>query len=101
MTMINHDEAIALEFSVRKVFDCERFGVMGIANADHLERYPMDAALVVFAPLYKEQAEIPEIDEFMDKYGCIFHFPDSYTYDKNTVREYIDELRTLIDKYCN
>ena len=32
---ISHAEATALEYIVRSVFNCERFGVMGVADADH------------------------------------------------------------------
>ena len=48
--MINHSEAFELELIVRRVFDCDRFGVMGIADAGHLERCPYDAAIAVFVP---------------------------------------------------
>lgn len=97
--MINHDEATSLEFIVRKVYNCQRFGVMGIANADHLEAHPMDAAIVVFAPLYRNKESIEEIDSFVDEYSCIFNFPDSYEYNQETVENYIEGLRYLVDKY--
>lgn len=98
--MITHDEATRLEYIIRDVFNCDRFDVMGIANADHLERWPMDAAIVVFAPLYKEQRRIPEIDTFVDEFSCIFNFPEDYTYDKDTVDRYIETLKKLTKKYC-
>ena len=97
--MINHDEAISLEHIVRRVYNCERFGVMGIANADYLERNPLDAAIVIFAPLYREQREISEIDEFIDQYRCIFNYPEDYTYNEETVENYIEGLRSLVDIY--
>ena len=96
---ISHAEATALEYIVRSVFNCERFGVMGVANADHLERCPLDAAMVVFAPLYKNKAEISEIDEFMDQNICYFSF-DDYEYEEEKVEKYIEELRKLVKKYC-
>ena len=101
MRMINHDEAISLECIIRNVYNCDRFGVMGIANADHLERNPMDAAIVIFAPLYLKQKEIEEINSFVDEYGCIFNFPNDYKYNKETVDNYIDGLRKLASKYYN
>lgn len=33
--MIKHSEAFELEHIVRRVFDCDRYGFMGIADADH------------------------------------------------------------------
>lgn len=97
--MINHNEAFELELIVRRVFNCDRNGVMGIADADHLERCPYDAAIVVFAPLYKTNSKIDEIDQFMDDFSCYFTF-DDFQYSKEKVREYIDGLRELVEKYC-
>lgn len=31
MSMVNHMDAIALEHLIRRVYNCDRFGVMGIA----------------------------------------------------------------------
>lgn len=99
MGIINHDEAFSLEMIVRGVYKCDRYGVMGVANADHLELSPMDAVLVVFAPLYKNEKEIIEIDDFVDRYNCIFNFPDDYEYNKETVADFIKEFRSLVEKY--
>lgn len=99
MGMINHREAISLEHIVRRVYNCERFGVMGVANSDHLERHPMDAAIVIFAPLYQEQKVIEDIDSFIDEYSCIFNFHEDYEYNEQTVNNYIEGLRRLVDKY--
>ena len=97
--MIKHSEAFELEHIVRRVFNCDRFGVMGIADADHLERCPFDAAIVVFAPLYKINNEIEEIEQFMDEFSCYFTFSD-YQYSEEKVREYSDGLKNLVEKYC-
>lgn len=100
MRFISHNDAIRLEFIVRGVYQCERSGVMGIANADHLESNPMDAAIVVFAPLYKEYiSDLSEIDNFMDKFSSIFNYPEDYEYDESVVKEYISGLEELISKY--
>ena len=99
MSMVNHMDAIALEHLIRRVYNCDRFGVMGIANADYLERNPLDAAIVIFAPLYREQNEIDNIDTFIEQYSCIFKFPSDYTYNAEIVENYIEGLRRLVDKY--
>ena len=88
--MIKHSEAFELEHIVRRVFNCDRFGVMGC---------PFDAAIVVFAPLYKINNEIEEIEQFMDEFSCYFTFSD-YQYSEEKVREYIDGLKNLVEKYC-
>lgn len=97
--MINYNEAFELELIVRHAYGCRKGGVMGIADANHLERCPLDAALVVFAPLYKDVEEIEEIDQFIDKYVCYFTFSD-YKYAEEKIKSYIEELRRLVNKYC-
>lgn len=97
--LINHSEATELEYLVRRVYNCDRFGVMGIADADHLEYHPLDAANVILAPLYLNRTDIPEIDNFIGEQSCIFNFDDNYVYNENTVRNYIDGLRALVDNY--
>ena len=41
MYRINHNDAIELEYQVRRLFKCDRAGVSGMADADHLESRPM------------------------------------------------------------
>lgn len=95
---INHSEATELEYLIRKVYKCDRFGVMGIADADHLEFHPLDAANVILAPLYLDNTDISEIDSFVDEQSCIFNF-DNYVYNETVVRNYIDGLSSLVNKY--
>lgn len=99
MRFINHNQACKLEYIVRGTYDCNRFGVMGVANADHLESCPMDAILVVFAPLYKNNKEIPEIDQFVDECMCLFNYPDEYEYDEIQIENIISKFDCLVDKY--
>lgn len=99
VTMIEKSESLELEHIVRRVFNCDRFGVMGVADSDHLKRNPLDAALVIFAPLYKINKDIPELNEFMDMYQCIFGDGEDYQYNEQVVRSYIDELTVLVKKY--
>ena len=42
---ISHNDAIDLENLVRKVHNCERFGMGMYIDADHFETNPFDAAL--------------------------------------------------------
>lgn len=97
--LINHDEAIELEYIIRRVYKCDRFGVMGIANADRLEHHPLDAANVILAPLYFDKSDLTDVENFMDTYSSLFNFYDYYEYDKDKVRSYIDGLKKLVDKY--
>lgn len=99
MTLIKHDEAVRLERIVRKVFDCGLGGVMGIAEADYLESRPLDAALVIFAPLYRINKKNKDVEDFIEKYKFIFNISDDYKYDKNVVNNYIENLKKLVDEY--
>ena len=94
-----HEDALRLEGIVRKVFNCDRFGVMGIADADHLERYPLDAVWAVFAPLYQSEKSFPDIEDFTDKYSVIFHYPEEYVYSSKTIKEFIEEFDNLVKKH--
>ena len=47
MCKIQHNNAIELERLVRKLFKCDRAGVSGLADADHFESYPLDAAVMI------------------------------------------------------
>lgn len=47
MFRIEHGDAIELESIVRRLFNCDRSGVSGLADADNFESHPMDAAIMV------------------------------------------------------
>lgn len=95
---LDHQDAINLEYIVRSVFDCGRGGVMNIANADQLERKPMNAAIAIFAPLYFENRVLEDLSDFMDRYNCIFDY-DDYEFNQETIDKYIYELKALVKKY--
>lgn len=99
--ILQHNESFKLEHIVRNIYNCGRGGVMGVADADHIDYNPMEAVIAIFAPCYmsKGTASYSDIDQFVDKYNCIFHFTDSYEYDKETVENFFDELDSLITKY--
>lgn len=99
MHFLKDQEALRLEAIVQEAYDCDRFGVMGIADSDYLSLNPIDAAIVIFTQLYKSQRKIPEIDEFVDKYMGIFKHPECYEYKKEVVEEYINTLEELAKKY--
>ena len=47
MFKISHNDAIELEHLVCRLFNCDRAGVSGLADADNFESRPMDAAVMV------------------------------------------------------
>lgn len=96
--LISHDRAFALEHIVRNVFKTDRGGVMNVAEADNLESYPMLAPIAVFAPLYLEGKQHPDIDDFVDRY-CDFYFCKPGEISDEYVDNFIAEFRSLVKKY--
>ncbi len=52
MFRVTHNDAIELEHQVRRLYGCDRAGVSGLADADHFESRPMDAAIMVVSYIY-------------------------------------------------
>lgn len=100
MYRINHNDAIELEFQVRKLFKCERTGVSGLADADNFESRPMDAAVMIVSYIYAKGLQYSETqyDDFLYKYNSIFTNPDEYDVTKE-VRNYISDLEKIVDAY--
>lgn len=99
MGIISHNDAITLELIVRTVYNCERFDIMNIANADTLEYNPISAVLVVFAPLYKYGQKNEQIDEFADIYSSLFD--GSNKIGQKTFDTFIDIFKYLINTYVD
>ena len=95
---LSEDESLALEYLIRRVYGCDRGGVMNVAEADKLKNHPMLAPIVIFAPLYLEQKNWADIDEFMDKY-CDFYYHEADEISKDFVKSFINDLKALVNKY--
>ena len=91
---ISHSDAILLEGVVREVFDFDRAGMGGYIDADHLESAPFDAALIALAPLW-QNADHEEMGEFLFKWEHRLRYEDDGPVN---IREYIDELRSFIER---
>ena len=100
MFRINHNDAIVLEHIVRRMFECDRAGVSGLADADNFESNPMDAAVMIVSYIHAKglQYSETEYDEFLSKYSTIFNYPDENDA-RNEVHNYIDDLTAIVDKY--
>ncbi len=100
MFRFTHSEALELEHQVRRLYGCDRAGVSGLANADHFESRPMDAAIMVVSYIHAKglQHSETEYDEFLSKYDTIFRYPDENDA-KHETRNYINELSAIVDKY--
>ncbi len=102
MFRITHSDAIVLESEVRRLFNCDRAGVSGLADADNFESRPMDAAVMVVSYIYAKELQSNEtqFDEFLSKYDTIFRYPEENDAE-HEVGNYIKELSKIIDEYIN
>ena len=100
MFRIKHNDAIALEQEVRRLFKCDRAGVSGLADADNFESRPMDAAVMVVSYIHAKglQSCETQFDEFLCKYDAIFTYPEENDA-ANEIDNYIKELAEIVDNY--
>ena len=101
MLRINHNEACDLEALVRRVYDCERYGIMGLADADYFEIHPLQAAILILAPKFQRsiwsRKNLPGVIEFLNKYEA--YFESDSEYNSSMVENYIDDLTKLVKRY--
>lgn len=95
---ISHEQATALEFVLRHAYNCGRYGVVGLANADFLENSPLSAAVAVLAPLSLRYSaeDLNDVSEFWDKYRFELSHDE---FDDNLIDQCIEDLRKLVNKY--
>ncbi len=100
MFNITHNEAKELEDQVRRLYGCDRFGVSGLANVDHFESSPMDAAIMVISYIHAKGLHCSEIQyaDFLSKYDTIFRYSNENDA-KYEVKNYINELSEIVNKY--
>ena len=101
MLKITSEQAYKLEFLVKRVYGCERYGVMHMADADYLGVNPFYAAILVFVPKYYKhpQKQYADIQDFFDRYEEYFQEIDIKKYDEDIVNEFIDNMEKLIKKH--
>lgn len=100
MYRLNHNDAIRLEYEVRRLYKCDRAGISGMADADYIEGRPIQAAVLVVAYIHANHMECEpyQYDEFLNKYEIIFNYPEENDA-KNEVDRYIEELSAIVDQY--
>lgn len=100
MFRITHNQAIELESLVRKLYKCDRTGISGLADADHFESRPMDAAIMVISFIHAKGLQCSETEyaPFLSQYDTFFNHPYEYNAEKE-VENYIEALSEIIDKY--
>ena len=98
MDKIDQNTAVALEFQLRKLFDCDRAGCFEIIDSDSFRHNPLSAVILVAAFLYLKN--IDDIDNekfssFVSKYELLFCSDESATDDE--IEEYIKGIRIIVD----
>lgn len=99
MILINHFEAIRLEHIVSSVYSCHHGGIGGLASADLFEKQPFLAAILSLAPVYLNQDENKEIEQFFDYYKTVFDYPNENLTEEE-LENYISQLSELVQTYC-
>lgn len=100
MFRIDHNDAIELEYQVRRLFKCDRSGVSGLADADNFNSNPLDAAIMVVSYIHAKNLQDTETqyDKFLCKYETIFKYPDENNA-AGEVKNYINDLKDIIERY--
>lgn len=88
---ISHDDALDLEILVRKVHNCERFGMGMYIDADHFETNPFDAALIALSPIWKTLPK-ETVEDFLYRWDCSL-----WKEDDANINEFIEELNELVN----
>lgn len=80
MSAEGHLLAISIEWTLRKLFNCERFGLGGFINSDSIESNPMQSFRIGFAEIYAKASNDKRniIDRFID---------DNYQYEDMNIEE--------------
>lgn len=99
MSLIKHGDGVSLEFTVRGVYDAQRFDMGGIINSDYFDNHPYEAALLALSPFYYQDILKDEISKFLEKYSLSFEYPDEIEDMDKFTEQYIDELDSLV-KLC-
>lgn len=99
MSLIKHGDGVSLEFTVRGVYNAERFDMGGIINSDYFDKHPYEAALLALAPFYYNGICTQEISDFLQEYSLSFDYPEEIENMDDFSQEFIDKLDTLV-KEC-
>lgn len=98
MYTIPHRDAMRLESMVCKLFNCDRAGVSGLADAGHFESRPLDAAIMIVSYIHAKGLQVSETqyDGFLCEYNAIFTYPEKNDA-VNKVQNYIEQLNEIVD----
>lgn len=100
-SIINHQDALALEGIVGSIFNNERWALSGLVNASYFELYPLAATDIILTYLYSTGKVVNnnEFEDFFSNSKTIFDYPDE-NLNPVTIKKYIDTLQSIVDTYC-
>lgn len=108
--------AVSMEYDIRRVFNCERFGFAGIANSDFIRKNPLAAVLATCGFIYAKVNEQDKkiVEKFINDTSFYLEMSidellsfetSSKTIDKVTIElEYENgekALEDIMDKFSN
>ena len=68
--MLSQGKAVSIEFVLRNIFGCERYGFGGQVDADHIRKHPFLSMTQGLAILYERNPEKRDaIDNFIEKFN--------------------------------
>lgn len=99
MSQIDHGTAIRLEHIVRRAFNhCDRFDLSGLANSDHFDNRPLDAALMVISAIYAtgRTENQQKFSDFLYESECTFEVDEP---EEEAIERYVDTLSDIVSRY--
>lgn len=95
MSAESHSLAISMEWALRRIFNCERFGLGGFIDSDSIERNPMQSFRLGFAVIYPNSSR--------DKKAVIDAFIDgNYQYEEQNIDEIgVEIVAGLHEEFTN
>ncbi|MGL5641143.1 MAG: hypothetical protein ACRDDM_02680 [Paraclostridium sp.] len=93
MSGLSHSKAVSLEHTIRRLFNCDRFGFGGYIDSDMIEKKPMQLLALGLATVYnsKNQETKNQIDVFLE---------DTFRYEDLSIEQINeDEFETLINRF--
>lgn len=99
MSKIDHGTAITIERIVRRAFNhCDRCELSGLANSDHFDSRPLDAAIMIISAIYAtgKVENQQEFSDFLYESECTFEVDEP---EEEAIERYVDTLSTIVSRY--